>query len=193
MNEYLVLYDEITENTTLTTHSFVYKPLTINSGATLTINQGKRVKFAPGAGIIIKPGGKLIVNKNVTLTNSCSYQMWQGIVVEGNSSASQSATNQGTIELKEGAVIEKAITAISTCSGGKAGGVITATNATFRNNQTAVKIYPYSYSVNGEVYPHQGSFIRCNFILDENNLLSANGLSFSEHVSLSGINRMILL
>jgi hypothetical protein len=174
--------ENITQNTVWNTNRLLVGDIAVNSGATLTITSN--VKCFPNTKITVKPGGKLIVNGG-TLTNTCDNQMWQGIVVEGNSSLNQNATNQGTVELTNGAMIENAITGISTCQSPKSGGRIIATNAIFKNNGTAVKIYPYIYSSNGTISSYSGNFTRCQFI--GNYLLTANGQSFSEHVWLSGI------
>ena len=178
-----IITDALWEKNSLQSHSY-----TVNNGATLTIRAA--IRFVAGASITVKAGGKLIVDGG-TLTNACSGEMWQGIIVEGNSSLSQDIYSyQGHVTLQNGAIIENAVTAISTCASPKSGGVISATNTTFRNNATAVKIYPYiSYSnyYNSELV-YIGNFTLCNFIFDNTNLLTANGLHFSEHINLSGVN-----
>ena len=172
----------IANSTTWNTNMYAYGTIRIKSGATLTISS--QVRCDSTAQIIVEPGGHLLVNGG-TLTNACSGKMWQGIIVEGNSSLNQDISSyQGRITLQNGAIIENAVTAISTCASPKSGGVISATNTTFKNNATAVKIYPYSaYSIYyGSELLYNGDFTLCNFIADN------NGLQFSEHVNLSGVN-----
>ncbi|MDL2297379.1 hypothetical protein LJC68_09680, partial [Bacteroidales bacterium OttesenSCG-928-B11] len=171
----------------------VHGKLIVEASALSTIKG--LVKCSPTASILVRPGGKLVVDGG-TLTNACDGGMWQGIFVEGNSLLPQTAANQGTVELKNGAILEHAVVGITTTrvSGqfyvrNTAGGIIKATSTTFRNNQTAVKILPYTNKTsNGNIILDNAcSFTLCNFSLDQDNLLPENNLSFSEHAYLSGV------
>ena len=98
--------------------------------------------------IIIQPSGKLIVNGG-KITNQCGNK-WSGIEVWGNASANQwpnanGQYQQGYLELNN-AVIENAISAVELWSPGnvtKSGGIVKATNTTFRNNNMAVRALYY--------------------------------------------------
>ncbi|MDX1939030.1 MAG: T9SS type A sorting domain-containing protein [Saprospiraceae bacterium] len=99
--------------------------------------------------IIIEKGGKLVVDDGI-ITRLCdSY--WQGIEVIGDRTLAQTAANQGTLELKNGAIIEYANNAIVTGLNGdasKGGGIIYADNTTFRNNRRSVEFLQYTQSDN---------------------------------------------
>ena len=161
---------------------------TLIVAGTLHLNDSSR--------IIIKPGGKLVVDGG-TLTSACEDGMWQGIYVEGHTDLPQTAANQGTVQLINGAVIENAHCAITTAvppqSGGtpnvnqslSTGGIITADGATFRNCTRAVYYLPYaSLAGSGNVADNKGSFHNCTFTIDDNNLYASNGTDFIEHVRL---------
>ena len=109
--------------------------------------------------------------------------MWQGIFVEGHRNLHQTAANQGTVVLRNGAVIENALRGIRTGAPGDnwntTGGIITAQNCTFHNCAKAVEFLAYTdVSASGFVNNNLGSFKNCTFTVDANNLFSANNTSF---------------
>ncbi|MDL2297326.1 hypothetical protein LJC68_10025 [Bacteroidales bacterium OttesenSCG-928-B11] len=108
------LSEILTQNTIWDEPVFVMNSLIIPNGLTLTINS--MVRCEPNVSITVRPGGKLIVDGG-TLTSACSDQMWKGIIVEGNSLLSQTAANQGTVELKNGAVLENSVVGITAAKG----------------------------------------------------------------------------
>ncbi len=148
------------------------------------------VKLQKDCKIIVEPGAKLTLD-GCQLTNSeCSNDLWQGIEVWGNSNQSQLPnSNQGIVELINGATIENAQVAIkaykpnpSGTSGsyiaGYNGGIIHATGAIFKNNKTAIEYMPYSYT-------NHGYFTQCNFITDN----ALNGTNNPDYfVKFNGIN-----
>ena len=173
--------DTITTNTLWDTVSLVNADLVIDSLATLTITD--TLHIADSSSIIVRPGGKLIVNGG-TLTSVCDGEMWQGIIVEGNPSLPQYAQLQGSVILNN-ATIENARNAISTRGADSnavyehTGGIIQATNTTFRNNRRSAEFLEYEN--------HSGSNVTDNvshFTVDDDNLFASNGTSFLEHVSL---------
>ena len=90
-------------------------------------------KLRREARIIVCPGGKLIVNGG-TLTNACDGEMWEGIIVEGDSTQRQQPNKQGAVYLTN-ATIENAFNAVSTrgaenndAQWAKTGGIVQATN-----------------------------------------------------------------
>ena len=146
------------------------------------------VGFGHSARIIVRPGGKLIVDGG-TLTSASTGEMWQGIFVEGHRNLHQTAANQGTVVLRNGAVIENALRGIRTGAPGDnwntTGGIITAQNSTFHNCAKAVEFLAYTdVSASGFVNNNLGSFKNCTFTVDDDNLFAANGTSFLDHVSL---------
>jgi len=136
--------------------------------------------------IIIKPGAKLIVDGGM-ITNPVG-DTWQGIYVEGDRHKSQTFANQGALILKNGAIIENAINAVSMRSANYffvySGGIIQATDATFRNNRRNVRFFPYSrYDSNGQYINNISYFTRVTF--ETNN--SAIHNSYLENVSMWGV------
>ncbi|MBR0304608.1 MAG: T9SS type A sorting domain-containing protein [Bacteroidales bacterium] len=140
------------------------------------------------ARIIIKPGGKLVVDGG-TLTSAYAGEMWQGIYLEGHRTQHQTAANQGTVQLLNGAVIENARRGIYTGAFGEnwhtTGGIITADSATFRNCAKAVEYLSYAdTTAPGFVNDNWGSFSNCTFTVDDNNLFAANNTDFLAHVTM---------
>ncbi|MBQ6305399.1 MAG: T9SS type A sorting domain-containing protein [Bacteroidales bacterium] len=143
--------------------------------------------------IYVKPSGKLFLD-GATLTNLPEVQspMWEGVQVWGNSSVHQHEVNgsylQGYIELKNGAVIENAKCAVELWHPGYSnttGGIIHATDATFRNNAKAVHILLYTYSYTGRISDYNGYFRNCSFVVDEDYLGTK---TFLKHVELTQVN-----
>ena len=176
----------VRNNQTIDYNRKCYQDIVVDSGSTLTITCC--VSFVPQARIIVRPGGKLIVDGG-TLTSACAGEMWQGIYVEGHRDQPQTAANQGTVQLLNGAVVENALCGILTCNPADSlhttGGIITADSATFRNCTRAVFYLPYaSVAGSGNVADNKGSFHDCTFTIDDNNLYASNGTDFLEHVRL---------
>ena len=166
----------ITQNTTWNT-PYTANNLIIQSGATLTIKS--TAYFVPSASITILPGGKLVVDGG-KLTNACEGQLWQGIIVDGNTNLPQTAQNQGTLEIKNGAVIENANKSISTH-----GGIIQAENATFKNNRKSVEFLAYSGGGITPIPQNVSYFKKCTFVLNTNNQFTSNPLP---HITMWAVN-----
>ncbi len=99
--------------------------------------------------ITVEKGGKLILYGGL-ITKYCD-DYWQGIEVIGDRTLAQTAANQGTLELKNDAIIEYANNAIVTGLNGdatKGGGIIKADNTTFRNNRRSVEFLQYNIADN---------------------------------------------
>lgn len=151
-----------------------YQNLRVPSGQTLTITG--TLNMGGGTKLLVEAGAKLIVDGG-TITNSCDA-MWEGIILEGTATAQQTTQiggPQGVVELKNGAAIEHANTAIVTigllADGSfdwtKTGGVIRATDALFRNNKRAVSFLSYeNQNPFGQVLNNQSFFRTCEFVTD---------------------------
>ena len=122
--------------------------VTIPTGNTVTLTS--KINMAEGKKIIIQRGASLIIDGG-TITNDCGL-MWQGIELHGNHNASQlTAGAQGQIILKNLALIENAregISTIKTDANGNmdwdyTGGIIQASNSTFRNCRRDVQYLSY--------------------------------------------------
>ncbi|MDO9184772.1 MAG: hypothetical protein Q7W13_02090 [Bacteroidia bacterium] len=145
--------------------------VTIPTGNTVTVTS--KINMAEGKKIIVERGGNLILNGG-TITNDCGL-MWQGIELQGNRAASQlTAGAQGKIILKNAALIENAregISTIKTDANGNmdwdyTGGIIQASNSTFRNCRRDVQYLSYrNFHPNspGITMPDLGRFSNCIF------------------------------
>ena len=154
----------------------------IDSGGRLITDDS--LLFRRNARIIVRPGGKLVVDGGV-LTSACDGEMWQGIVVEGHAIQPQSPTNQGVVELKNGAVIENAVLGLDV----KSGGIVTAEDATFRNCSTSVSFVPYAAAqLHGGIINNASHFLQCHFLTDGGNHFPEHGIGSNTHLHLWGVN-----
>ena len=125
----------------------MYQDIVVTNDATLTITG--EVKMPIDSKIIVHPGARLIIDGG--RITSAHDLPWSGIEVWGNYFTHQYFTNgsfgQGYLELKNGAVIENAKCAVELWRPdywSTTGGIIHATDATFRNNATAVHALCYT-------------------------------------------------
>jgi hypothetical protein len=134
---------EVNSNQVWTEDKTILFGLEITNGSHLTITS--TVYLSKNAKISIHPGAKLTINGG-KLTSLDNYP-WKGIYVEGNRNLSQTFANQGALILQNGAVIENAHDAVMLRSQqtnwGHNGGIVQATNATFRNNWRDVEFNSY--------------------------------------------------
>ena len=129
----------------------------VENGKTLTVTG--TLYCAAGTRIIVRPGGKLIVDGG-TLTSACTGEMWQGIEVVGDRTKHQTAANQGTVTLLNGATIENAHCAIRTGLEGNADGIVQCTGSTLRNDMADGCTLPGCVvkSYNNKPLPHFSVF-----------------------------------
>ena len=167
----------------------LYRDLIVESGAKLTLTN--HLVMNPDCKIIVKPGGKLIVDGAMIGIDIYEKEQWPGIEVWGNSSTHQHDINgsfgQGYIELKNGAVIENAKCAVELWHPGiysTTGGIIHATDATFRNNAKAVHALWYSNMDGGREGDYNGYFRNCSFIVDDDYIGTK---AFHKHVDLAHV------
>lgn len=165
----------------------IKEKIVIPAGYTIRI-QGMNIQFAPelppnfpGAKLEIQQGtgslagGKVILdNTTLTVDPQCGIQkMWQGVQVWGVQNQLQTPytiTKQGRLEMVNNSVIEHALTAVllgrsnnypyqpDVSLYGYNGGIIRATNSTFRNNVYDVIFRDYETAVS------QSYFTNCQFI-----------------------------
>lgn len=141
---------QISANTIWSTGQVLFGDLLVKSGYTLTIED---ILIMPKDGkITVEKGAKLVVDGGRITTGSPScIGYWKGIEVIGDPNQSQTAANQGVVELTNGALVEYANTAIYTGangSGWQGGAIVQADGATFRNNRRAVAFLQYTQSDN---------------------------------------------
>lgn len=130
-----------------------------------TLDMGKHGR------IIVKPGAKLTVNGGI-ITSSFEFP-WQGIYVEGDRTLPQTFANQGALILLNGAIIENAIDAVKLRgvqdNWWSNGGIIQATDATFRNNWRNVEFLSYqNVNSQGQEIDNISFFHNCTFLTDSN-------------------------
>jgi len=163
----------------------------VAAGAILTIENNAVIHFVPGAKLIIEPGGKLILNGG-TLTNACD-SLWGGIEVWGDRNAHQYPDIngdfiQGVVELKNGAVVENAISAVELWKPddySSTGGIIHASNATFRNNTKSVHALHFTHIYIGRELSYNSHFTNCTFEITADYQGEAQ---FYKHIDLNQVN-----
>ena len=193
MNEYGVCastsqVENITTTQTWNNNRSLTNSISIQQGVTLTITCN--INIAPKSKILIQPGGKLIID-GATLTGLCPDKMWDGIYVVGDTTKRQLAQYQGTLEVKNGSLIENAKNAIVTWDGSDyatSGGIVKCSNSTFRTNGKAIEFYPYTnHNSSGAETDNVNYAQKCTFVVDGNNLFASNNITFSEFVKISHV------
>jgi serine protease len=186
----IVRGENLYSSQTYSTPRIISETLTVKPNSVLTVNS--TLYCSPSAEIVVEPGAKIIVDAG-TITNLCDDYLWEGISLVGNKNQTQTEQNQGSAELKNNSVIEFANDAISTWDGSdynSTGGIIKASNTTFRNNRRAIEFMSYK-NMNGTIEMSNVSFFtKCTFTIDNNNNLSQAGTSFGAHVTMWDVNRI---
>ena len=163
--------------------------LEISANTTLTVTG--TLKMAENAKIIVHPKGKFIVDGG-TITNLCPGKMWRGIRVLGDKNKRQLANYQGTLEIKNGSVISNAKDAISTWDGehySTSGGIVKCTNSTFLNNRRSAEFMAYiNHTSTGSETSNVSYFKNCNFTIDDNNIFTEAGVTYSDIITMWGVN-----
>ncbi len=181
---------EIDTTQTLQGNYLIGGELSINSGVNLTLDTSTNF-FVTGTKIIVKQGAVLSVD-GATVT-SVHDSVWQGIEVWGNTNAHQYTINgncaQGKLYLKNNAAIKNAYNAVTLWkpdSWSNRGGIIIAKDSKFINNKRSVEFMAYQnhHPVSGEETDYVSSFTNCDFIYDDNYLLSEG---MKNHVTMWGV------
>ena len=157
--------DGFPNNTLMFEHGFILTDnvtLTVND-MTLEFNQLNDAK------VIIEPGSKLIINGSVLTKHHCYEDAkWAGVEVWGNKKATQTEANQGKLVMNNSTIehAHEAVQLYNPDSLNTSGGIITATNSTFKNNHRAVSFMSYKNAPFGLERNYDASFRYCNFIND---------------------------
>lgn len=148
----------------------MFQTIRVMPGATLTIKC--EVQMPENSNIIVELGGKLVLDGG-TITSYNSKSSWGGLQIKGNEQQVALSQYQGTLEMKNGSVIENAWEGVWNYSpenyfqqGG--GGIILAENSKFYNCNKAVDLagyQTYSYTYSGS---SKCSFKKMEFTIDEN-------------------------
>lgn len=168
---------------------YIKETLIIPAGKTITI-KNMTFKFAPNAKVIVErgttgglAGGKLILDGTTfTADDDCTESaMWLGVQVYGYNNQNQlpaSTSKQGWLTMINNSKIEHSIKGASATlflpfvflgqvtyisDPGYCGGVIQATNATFRNNIEDVNVLDY---IAPSGAGNESYFTNCTFITD---------------------------
>ena len=189
---YSPIPESITESTIWGSEKYLDHDVVVENGGVLTVKN--TIYMGESTKIIVKPGGKLILDYRAVLTGLCG-SMWSGIEVWGNSAAHQFPDNngnyaQGYLEMKNGAVIENAACAVSLWRPGHwstTGGIVHATDATFRNCAKAVHALHYTnhHPATGKETQYNSRFRNCTFAIDNGYLGTT---AFHKHADLSHVN-----
>lgn len=147
--------------------------LVIKNGANIVAN-GLTFEFAPDAKLVVERGAIFTINGcTLTVETTCeNTPMWNGVDVQGPT-ANQQSVDAGRF-IANNSLIEHAYWAThnySTAKGapgvfwetGNRGGVILATNTTFRNNHRATVFFDFQ-NTNG--IDDQSKFYNCTFVTD---------------------------
>jgi len=185
--------------------------ITIKQGGVLTVNS--TVNIAKHGSIVIEKGGKLIVDGVNSLVSNTKRNreyllfknvtdgyyteddnMWQGIIVQGEEGSAQTPeTNQGVLEMRNGATIENAEIGITVGqqagTSSRGGGIIKIVGANFINNQRDIIMYPYEIwsSVTAKPIPQESYIKLSTFESDENIILDNFLYGKMQSIGLSGI------
>jgi hypothetical protein len=146
--------------------------LVIKGGARLTVQSGVTLYFDQTGSAFLEPNATLVLYG--TLTNGPCSPIWKGVIVKGNTLASQQIQNgaraQGFLQGKPGSLIENAETGITLYDPNSVlatGGQISCEGTTFKNNRTGVVFAPYiSYTPSHAELNYYGRFVNCQFIND---------------------------
>ena len=152
---------EVTTTQTWDKDIFLFRDVRVKNNSVLTITC--KVGMPETGRIVVEEGSKLVIDGG-HITNSCKEKFWGGIVVKGNNSANQlplsQPLSQGKLEIKNGAIIENVMYAITFGKEGgwfNFGGLVEAEDATFRVARRAVEFMSYPNQVN------HSYFKRCTF------------------------------
>ncbi|MBI2259558.1 MAG: hypothetical protein HYU67_11780, partial [Flavobacteriia bacterium] len=160
--------EEISTTTTWNTSRHLKNHLVIKNDAVLTITS--TIFVGKDRKIIIEPGAKLIIDGG-TITSECG-SFWEGIEIWGNSAQTQTQGHQGTLIMKNGAVLENAHEAVRVWKPddwASTGGIIHATNSFFRNNWRSIEyIFYHSLTSNNNEIKNKGYIADCEFTWDDN-------------------------
>lgn len=149
----------------------MYQDILILEGNTLTIKC--EVLMPINGKIIVEPGALLVIDGGII--TSAHDSPWRGIYVVGDRTKPQTFENQGAVIMENGAVIENSLYGVALRAFDDAwhtnGGIIQATNSTFRNNWRNVEFMNYKNTNDqGQEIPTISYFTNCNFITDEQTL-----------------------
>ncbi len=164
----------VTENELWDANMRLYSDIIVKKGAKLSIVCKLLMPF--DGKIIVEPGGELNVDgATITYNTVCEEEgrPWNGIYVVGTNGVAQTtAGTQGLATIQAKATIEGARVAVRNWNpqlGLKsAGGIIHATESTFKNNIKSVEFLRYQNLTNTHIKPYDAYFRNMDFNVEEN-------------------------
>lgn len=181
--EYILSADE-----TWNTNRNIYGTIVIPNGRTLTINGNATIRFADTqqlhrpTRIVVQPGGKLRVDNAVlAAVEGCPGSLWDGIMIQGDALASQyPMASQGRAELSNCTIAQSRVAnlvanefVMGQITGEDpdqlSGGVVYASNVSYRNNVYDVAFTPYenhTVSNPNDIRSNLSRFTGCHFLSD---------------------------
>lgn len=158
---------QINSNLTISGTVKLQQSMHILAGSTVTItgrlemSLGKYIFVAPGATLVVDGGVITRYLKNFTDICYGVEGMWGGIRLIGNINSPQTSVNQGKLVIFNEGIIEHAEVGVATVASINnqpyGGGIISASNAIFRNNGLAVSLGSYEFA------PNISAFSNCTF------------------------------
>jgi hypothetical protein len=181
---------------------YINGDITFNSGSAVNIS-GMDLRFGPESDVFIKANARVRLNNGTLLTSwDCPDLMWQGVDIYGTPNIDQqpfvlvapsfNAGGQGML-IMNNATIENALVAAQVGTNtslfmGNTGGLVYATNSTFRNNIRDVYFLKYlgNAAYSGGNY---SQFTNCDFLTNENTkfLYAQTSITHAEMKSASGL------
>jgi hypothetical protein len=153
-------------------------------------------EFDVNADVIIQKGASVYLHGTTWTSLDCENIMWPGVDLLGTTNAANSIDqlpvsggDQGYLNLSN-SVIENAMIGIDV--GGNfpnnAGGIVRASQSTFRNNYNDVIFKKYRFEIGGDPVQNKSYFNLCTFITDEH--LNNPSLSPNNHVLLKSVDKI---
>lgn len=120
----------------------MYQDIIVKAGKTLTITC--EVQMPLNGRITVEKGAKLILDGG-TITSYHPKSSWHGIQLYGDNTAPPYPANQGSLEMKNNAIIENAYEGVQDFLNGvgQGGGIINVNNSTFKDCSRAVGLNDY--------------------------------------------------
>lgn len=153
-------------------------------------------EFDVNADVIIEKGASVYLHGTTWTSLSCEDIMWPGVDLLGTTNTANSIDqlpitggDQGYLNLSN-SVIENAMIGIDV--GGNfpnnAGGIVRASQSTFRNNYNDVIFKKYHFEIGNDPVQNKSYFNLCTFVTDEH--LNNPSLSPNNHVLLKSVDKI---
>lgn len=175
--------------------------IAVSKGARLSLNTPESkvsgvAGFAAELDLVTRDAQGNIIN-SYKHNYSKQPDLWFGIFLRGDNDQNQEENCKGVVEFNNGAQLENAVLAVDTCNPDMhsgfipgTGGIIRAENSTFRNCETAVKMYPFKNSGPLHHSFEKSYFKGCTFVTDDDYLLK--GITAPTHMDIDGIYQLKL-